>query len=270
MGRRWVWAGGVRLAVYEEGVEGGPTVLLVHGYPDNASVWDGVVGHLGERFRVVRYDVRGCGGSGAPRGRDGYHLSRLVDDLVSVVRAVGGPVHLVGHDWGSIQGWAAIAKHSESFASFTSISGPDLGHLKVWVRRGPLLDVVRQMPHTWYIAAFQVPLLPELVWRLPALRRRFQAEYRDARAGLGLYRANMFSPRGNPRRVSVPVQQIALTRDPYVSGAMLTAADPWCERLLRRPLDGGHWAVRDRSGAVARLVAEFVDAVTTESGSRRL
>jgi pimeloyl-ACP methyl ester carboxylesterase len=258
MGRRWVWAGGVRLAVYEEGVEGGPAVLLVHGYPDNASVWGGVVGHLQERFRVVRYDVRGCGVSEAPRHRDGYRMGWLVDDLVAVVRDVGGPVHLVGHDWGSMQGWAAVAEYPELFESFTSISGPDLGQLRVWMRRGPRPDVVRQALHAWYIAAFQVPFLPELVWRVPAVRRRFRAEYRDARNGLGLYRANMFSARGNPRRVTVPVQQVALARDPYVSAAMLDAADPWCERLRRRTLDAGHWAVRDRPGEVAELVAEFV------------
>jgi pimeloyl-ACP methyl ester carboxylesterase len=72
--RRWVDSGGLRLAVREEGPADGPTVLLVHGYPDNSSVWDGVAARLAERFRVVRFDLRGHGGSDEPAGRDGYRI----------------------------------------------------------------------------------------------------------------------------------------------------------------------------------------------------
>src|ERR1041384_4187621 len=100
MRQRWVESGGVRLAVYEDGPADGVPVVLVHGYPDNASVWDGAVAALAGRFRVVRYDVRGAGESGAPRSRDGYLIARLVEDLVAVVRdATDQPVHLVAHDW---------------------------------------------------------------------------------------------------------------------------------------------------------------------------
>src|SRR5689334_16894269 len=103
--RRWVDSGGLRLAVRVTGDPGRPTVLLVHGYPDNSAVWDGVVARLAGRFRVVRYDVRGHGESDAPPDRAGYRMRHLAADLVAVVRATSPdtPVHLVAHDWGSIQ-----------------------------------------------------------------------------------------------------------------------------------------------------------------------
>jgi NAD(P)-dependent dehydrogenase (short-subunit alcohol dehydrogenase family)/pimeloyl-ACP methyl ester carboxylesterase len=273
MGRRWVEVGGVRLAVYEDGPVDGPTVLLVHGYPDNASVWDGVVGLLAGRFRVVRYDVRGCGESGEPVGLDGYRIEWLVGDLVAVVSAIGAaPVHLVAHDWGSIQAWAGVAAHPHLFASYTSVSGPDLGHVGLWMRRARWRDVARQLVHSWYIGAFQVPLVPELVWRVPFLRRRFHASYRDARNGVSLYRANMFGRLSRPgaTRIAVPVQQLALTRDPFVTPSILEAADPWCERLWRRPLAAGHWGVRERASVVARMVREFVDHLDGADASREL
>lgn len=280
MGLVWVDSGGVRLAVYVDEAGGGgegagqrPTVLLVHGYPDNASVWDGVVRELAGRFRVVRYDVRGCGRSGAPDGVDGYRMSALVGDLVRVVEATGGgPVHLVAHDWGSIQAWAAVAERGELFSSFTSVSGPDLGHVGVWVREGRRGDVFRQMVHSWYIGAFQVPVLPEVIWRVPMLLRRFHAQYRDARNGVQLYRANMVQrvSSAGARRVSVPVQQLALLRDPYVTPAILEAADAWCERLWRRPIVGSHWVVRDRPAVVARAVSEFVEFVSGGVAAREL
>lgn len=261
----------MRLAVYEDGPADGAVVVLVHGYPDNASVWDGVVAALAQRFRVVRYDVRGCGESLAPVERDGYLMSLLVGDLVAVVRSVSArPVHLVAHDWGSIQGWAAVAGEPGLFASFTSVSGPDLGHIQDWMRRARWRDVVRQVAHSWYIGAFQLPLLPELIWRLPPLRRKFSASYRDARNGVELYRANIGRRREAPRRVSVPVQQLALTEDPYVTPAILEGADPWCERLWRRRLAAGHWAVREEPALVARMVSEFVDHLGGRDAPREL
>jgi NAD(P)-dependent dehydrogenase (short-subunit alcohol dehydrogenase family)/pimeloyl-ACP methyl ester carboxylesterase len=274
MGRRWVESGGVRLAVYEDGPVGGVPVVLVHGYPDNASVWDGVVGELAARFRVIRYDVRGAGESSEPGARDGYLIPRLVEDLVAVVRELGRPVHLVAHDWGSIQAWAAVGDPSlrELFLSYTSISGPDLDQLGDWMRRAPKAQVLRQLLHSWYIGAFQVPVVPELVWRVPLLRRRFHARYRDARNGVELYRANMAGRLSRPgaRRTEVPVQQLALTQDPFVTPGILEAADPWCERLWRRPVAAGHWAVRDKPQVVARLVVEFIEHLDGASAAREL
>ena len=80
---------GVRLAVQTSGDPASPTVVAVHGYPDDHTVWDGVVADLAVDHRVVTYDVRGAGGSDAPRDRAGYRLDRLTDDLVAVMNPAG-------------------------------------------------------------------------------------------------------------------------------------------------------------------------------------
>jgi NAD(P)-dependent dehydrogenase (short-subunit alcohol dehydrogenase family)/pimeloyl-ACP methyl ester carboxylesterase len=273
-----VWSDGLRLLVKEQGDSGRPTVLLVHGYPDNSSVWDGMAELLAERFHVVRYDVRGTGGSAAPDDRAGYRLDRLAADLVAVARATSPdrPVHLIGHDWGSIQGWHAITEpaYAPLFASYTSMSGPCLDHIDAWMRRkitrlrlGPVL---RQLTHSWYIAAFQVPMVPELVWRLPFLRARFGAEKRDAVNGIELYRANMFGVRRTERRTAAPVQQLALTKDIFVLPALLEAAQPYCDSLWRRPLPYAHWAPRTHPAAIAARVTEFIDHLAGQPAGREL
>jgi NAD(P)-dependent dehydrogenase (short-subunit alcohol dehydrogenase family)/pimeloyl-ACP methyl ester carboxylesterase len=276
---RWVESDGVRLAVREEGLPSGPTVLLLHGYPDNSAIWDGVAARLGERFRVVRYDLRGHGSSDEPADRSGYAMEHLVSDLVAVVSAVSPdrPVHLVAHDWGSMLSWPAVGRHPRLFASFTTISGPGLDYVRPWVAgalRSPrrLGQVLRQLSHSWYMGAFQVPVVPELIWRLPVLRRRFRASYRDARNGIGLYRSNMLNrSRGKSlTKTEVPVQQIALTQDKYCLPALLLSADPWCDRLWRRSLAAEHWAIRSHPEAVARFVSEFVDHIEGAPASREL
>src|SRR5437899_2480802 len=102
---------GVDLAVFETGHPHNPTIVAVHGYPDNHHVWDGVVELLAQRYHVVAYDVRGAGESDQPSGRAAYRQQRLTDDFVSVLDAVSPdePVHLLAHDWGSIQSWPTLA-----------------------------------------------------------------------------------------------------------------------------------------------------------------
>jgi NAD(P)-dependent dehydrogenase (short-subunit alcohol dehydrogenase family)/pimeloyl-ACP methyl ester carboxylesterase len=256
---RFVQVGDLRLRVLEEGVVGGTPVVLAHGFPDSSDVWEAVARRLAERFHVIRYDVRGTGGSGAPGGRDGYSMERLVEDLATVVReVVGRPVHLVGHDWGSIQGWAAVAAHPDLFLSFTSMSGPDLGHVSDWVRRNRWrpLKVFGLLRRSWYIAGFKVPVVPELVW--PVVRKRLRAGRREWVNGLGLYRAN-FGRRWRPSRVSTRVHQIELTNDLYVAHAHLEAAEPWVTDLSRSVLHAGHWAQRTHPDQVARHIEDAID-----------
>ncbi|CAK1564928.1 EphD [Burkholderia pseudomallei] len=64
-----VRSGDVRLAVYLSGPRNAPPVILVHGYPDSARVWERVREHLDKRFRVIAYDVRGAPTTSCPYSR---------------------------------------------------------------------------------------------------------------------------------------------------------------------------------------------------------
>ncbi|WP_063774300.1 alpha/beta fold hydrolase [Streptacidiphilus rugosus] len=120
---------GVELAVVEAGDPTRPTLCFLHGYPDTREVWTPVMAALAATYHVVAYDTRGAGRSSAPEpGRAGYRLDRLEEDFLTVLDALApyGPVHLVGHDWGSVQGWefATSPRLQGGLASFTSVSGP--------------------------------------------------------------------------------------------------------------------------------------------------
>ncbi|HJQ46667.1 MAG TPA: SDR family oxidoreductase [Amycolatopsis sp.] len=286
---RTVVSGDVRLAVFEQGPVDAPTVILVHGFPDTHTVWDDAADVLAERFHVVRYDVRGAGQSSAPRGTAPYRLEHLKDDFFAVADAVSPdrPVHVVAHDWGSIQAWEAVTEPGahQRIASYTSISGPCLDHVAYWTReryRRPtpraLRQVLTQQLRSWYVLAFQVPVLPELAWRLVLAKRwaRFLRRVEGVRAhpaptmasdaarGLSLYRAN-FRPRlsrPRERRTEVPVQVITPVRDHYATPALAEGLQRWAPKLWRRRLYAGHWSTLLRDGAqVARMVAELADHV---------
>ncbi|GAA4535383.1 SDR family oxidoreductase [Pseudonocardia xishanensis] len=259
---------GVDLALHAEGPPDAPAVLAVHGYPDDHTVWAGVVPLLADEFRVVTYDVRGAGASGAPPDRAGYRIERLVADLLAVADEVspGLPVHLLAHDWGSVQAWQAVAEHPDRFATFTSISGPSLAHLARFRGRGRL----RQLAKSWYIGFFQLPKLPELAWRMGVMGRAVarregvpRPAQRDGINGLELYRANMTGVRGDGR-TTVPTQVLAPTRDRYLTRELLASAARFAPDLRFREIASGHWLPRERPDVVARCVREHI-AATSDS-----
>jgi pimeloyl-ACP methyl ester carboxylesterase len=284
-----VRSGDVTLAVREHSQAGAdrPTVVLVHGYPDRQDTWDTLVGHLPlERWHVVTYDVRGAGGSDVPARRAGYRTERLVDDLVAVLDAVlrpGEAAHLVGHDWGSVQLWDAVAAEAKDsrltgrITSFASVSGPSLDHFASVFRRpqGRRLALARQQAHSWYVGAFHVPVLPQLVWRAAgerigralAARERLPSDHwgpgltEDAVHGLELYRANTLRRlrERTSLRTDVPVLVIHPTRDRFLTAVLLEDLDEECSDLRVVQLDAGHWAIVTHAAEIAALLKEHVD-----------
>ena len=283
---------GVRLRVYESGPPGGPTVVCVHGYPDDHTLWDGVTAELALRYHVVAYDVRGAGESGRPRGLQAYRLDQLLRDLAAVIDAVSpnGQVHLLAHDWGSVQAWDAVTGRLllGRISSYTSISGPCLNHSDHWFRarvRRPtpraLRELISQLRSSWYIGLFRLPLLPELAWRTGLVQRvlaRVEGAGTPAAVngvnGLQLYRANLMGHLAAlpPRTTDIPVQVLAPQRDPFISLSLQTDIGRWVPNLAVRELPGGHWLPRTHPHTVARCASELIDyaeAGTQARGLRR-
>lgn len=264
---------GVRIAFHEYGDRAGPVIVAVHGYPDNHAVWDRVAAELAD-FRVVAYDVRGAGASDKPTGRAAYRMERLGEDLAAVLDAVSpdAPVHLLAHDWGSIQLWTPIAepRFAGRVASFTSISGPSLDFAGVWMRdpRHPV-SALRQLIASWYMLFFQLPVLPEALLRRAPVERRlgevFVRGEADKTNGINLYRANVLGRvlRPRPVRVSVPVQVLVPIADPYSRRTVAAGAPvPYVDDLTVEEVPGGHWVVSDDPALVANRVRSFVARAT--------
>ena len=168
---RTVAGQGVRLAVAERGLEHETAIVMIHGWPDTKALWNPIADHLAADYHVVTYDVRGAGESGHPTERDAYRIEVLVEDLAAIIDATStGPVHLVGHDWGAVQGWeAAGIDFGGRLASFTSISGPSLDHsgyaIRAQLRGGPraLVALADQVMRFGYILTFATPV-PAVSW----------------------------------------------------------------------------------------------------------
>jgi pimeloyl-ACP methyl ester carboxylesterase len=251
---------GTRLAVRERGNAAGPTVVCVHGFPDSSALWDGVVEELAPDFRVVTFDMRGAGSSDRPKATRSYRLERLAEDLKAV--GVKEDTHIIGHDWGSVAVWHALANGLRA-ASFTSISGPDLGRAREWMRSHRLH---RQSLKSSYLLLFQIPGAAELMSRVGLLRlavdlidpsrRGHPVRHDEVRHGLKLYRANVFAGHRAAGAVPTPVQVIVPTRDRFVGVEMQTIDDGQVHRVCE-----GHWVPLTNPRFVADRARDFISGI---------
>jgi pimeloyl-ACP methyl ester carboxylesterase len=96
-----------------EGRADGPTLVFVHGWPDNASLWRKQVAVLGDRYRCVLITLPNFGESAELAG--GCDMPELAERVAAVIHEVqpGGSVGLVTHDWGAYIGYLLEQRHPQ-------------------------------------------------------------------------------------------------------------------------------------------------------------
>jgi pimeloyl-ACP methyl ester carboxylesterase len=93
-----VHANGIRQHYLEAG--GGPTVVLLHGFPETSYAWRHQIPVLAEHYRVIVPDLRGYGETEKPAF--GYDKRTMANDLRQLMRVLHiSKIALVGHDRGA-------------------------------------------------------------------------------------------------------------------------------------------------------------------------
>jgi pimeloyl-ACP methyl ester carboxylesterase len=223
---------GLTMRWYERGPKNAPCAILLHGYPEIAASWKHQLRLLGDRYRVVAPDMRGCGASEAPYWFWHYTLGRLAADTVELMEVLGVQrAHLVGHDWGAAVAWESAARFPRSFASLSIINCPPLPFL--------YRNTQRQAVRSSYALRFLVPfwwnqhakknataILEQTFHVDEEHKRMFPPEVIEAyarhgrRAGvphMNYYRAGMLIPPLRLRRVEVPTRLVWGLTDPWMN-----------------------------------------------------
>jgi pimeloyl-ACP methyl ester carboxylesterase len=106
--------GDVSLNVLDQG-RGSP-VLLVHGFPLDHTMWQGQIGPLAEKFRVIAPDLRGFGQSSVTAGV--ATMQQMADDLAGLLDALGikAPVALCGLSMGGYVAWQFALRHRQKLS----------------------------------------------------------------------------------------------------------------------------------------------------------
>lgn len=165
-----ITANGITMRYEMEGPESAPVVTLSHSLATDLAMWDLQTAVLKSRYRVLRYDTRGHGGTDAPEGP--YTLDQLAEDAKALLRALGiGKTHFMGISMGGMIGQTLALKDAGVLQSLilcdTSSRIPEEA-LPIWEERIALAQrqgmnaLVESTMERWFTASFRGKPIPAL------------------------------------------------------------------------------------------------------------
>jgi len=242
-------------------------------------------------YRAIAPCLRGYEPSSQPANGD-YHIVRMAEDVIAQVDFLGTePVHLIGHDWGAVIGYAAAALAPDHFHSLTTLAIPHPGRMQ----REGLREFPGQLRKSWYMMFFQLRGIADLVverndwafierlwrdwspgWELPEeevrIVKRALAQPGVKKAALAYYRS-MFGFAGAAARETrrllggeIPVPTLALTG--ALDGCMDTRMHDVAMRdedfpagfKMVRIRDAGHFLHQEKPGEINRVLLDWLAA----------
>ena len=274
----------------EWGPPDAPILLMLHGFPEHSGAWAELARRLSDRFRCIAPDQRGYGQSWAPAEVRDYVTGKLVGDMVALIDHLGGgPVTVVGHDWGASVAYVLAARHPERVGRLIILNGVHpipfqremakggaqsaASQYILWLRRDGSEDRLAEGDFAKLMDLFSAKM--DLSWMTPAKLAAYKTEW--ARPGRMRGMVNWY--RASPLQVAPPGQPItdlpALPRDalrvpqPHLliwgtgDTALLTDCLDGLEELAPdltiHRIDGAdHWIAHQQPDAVAALIRDWL------------
>jgi pimeloyl-ACP methyl ester carboxylesterase len=261
---------GLRFNIAFAGPDDGPPVLLVHGFPDDHTIWRHQIPALAAAgYRVIAPDMRGCGESDMAPMRSDYRRELLVADLVALLDHLHlAQVRLVAHDWGAVIGWHLAIAHPEHVERYLALS---VGHPHCYAHGG-----LKQKLIGWYAIFFFLFrdagawLLKQGDWWLfrTAVNLRDEWPQTKARlarpgrliAGMNYYIANISLLWSKPAPVNVPVMGVWSAGDRFLVERQMSESGSFVTKRWRyHKLEGAyHWLQVDRPEEANRLMLDYL------------
>ena len=279
---REVAANGLTFEVAQAGA-GDHLVLCLHGFPELNFSWRHQMPLLAELgYRVWAPNQRGYGASSRPAGVASYSVDRIVADAAALFDASGASkLTLMAHDWGGAIAWNFAINRVRPIERLVVMNLPHPYCFAEALKHGA------QRRRSWYMAAFQIPWLPERLMaanRAAAVRNAFRGMavdksrfpdavldvYADAAlrpgalgAMINWYRAAARHRDkmaiGNGGKVDVPTLIVWGEEDTALGLETLDGTERYVRDLTIRRLPGvSHWVQQEAPEAVNAIVREWL------------
>jgi len=279
---------GITLSCRASGARDAPCrVLLLHGFPEGAFIWDPVMRHVGGA-RCVAPNLRGYERSSAPVEVEAYRTKHLVNDIASLIDTLGEPIDLlVAHDWGGAAAWILAAQRPRSIRQLLIINSP---HPAMFLRE--LRDNPVQQAASAYMNFLCRPDAAALLaaddyarlwpfftsmggaaWLTDALRAQYRALWQHGLEGaLNYYRASPLRPALTvadaihslhfaPEFVTVHVPTTVLwgDADHALPLSLLEGLEDYVDPLEVQGVAGAsHWIVHEQPTLVASTIERLL------------
>jgi pimeloyl-ACP methyl ester carboxylesterase len=283
---------GITLSCRAAGERGRPVLMFLHGFPEGAFVWDGLLEHFARPenggYRCVAPNLRGFEHSSQPADIKAYRPKYLVQDISALIEIEGAPLDcLVAHDWGGAVAWNLANQLPQLAKRLAIINSPHPGTFLRDLQANP-----KQQAASAYMNFLVQPDAEQVLreddyrrlWEFftrwggaPWLTDSVKSEYRavwDAslNGGLNYYRASPLRPPrpGDPAAAAVTLPREMLTinlptlvlwgmEDAALPPNLIEGLDQYIPQLTLEKVEGAsHWIIHERPDLVTQRLAAFL------------
>ncbi|CAF3273212.1 unnamed protein product [Rotaria socialis] len=277
---------GVSLHYVSKGSSDQPLMLFVHGFPECWYTWRYQMKYFSKNYRVVAIDQRGYGLSSKPSEVSNYAADKLARDIADIIEQLGyKSCVLVGHDWGAIISWTCAMLYPKLIDKLIILNVP---------HPAAFFDAIsfRQLRRSWYIFFYQIPFIPELLFKsndFQMLKTIFYTKpmglvnqenvteddlevfnYTFSQKGtptaaINYYRALVRHTRYDlQKRIDVPVLIIWGCQDAALGEELADASTNYCSDVrLKKIRNASHWVQQDVPDEVNQYMEAFVNESST-------
>jgi epoxide hydrolase 4 len=265
-----------------------PRVMLLHGFPEAAFVWDEVMQMLAPQATCWAPNLRGYAGSSAPPEVAAYRAKHLVADVVALIEQMGAPLDvLVAHDWGGALAWNLAAARPDLLKHLLIINSPhpatflrELRHNAAQQAASSYMNFLCRPDAEKLLSdndfARLWPFFANAAWLTDAVRAQYRVVWQDGGGGLtgplNYYRASPLRPALAPTdtlhtldlpesvvTVQVPTTVMWGQGDIALLPALLDGLERWVPQLrVQHVPDATHWIVHEQPTLVAGVIAQLL------------
>ncbi len=278
----------VRLSCRASGAADAPRrVVLLHGFPEAAFVWDPLMQQLGALARCVAPNLRGYEQSSAPPDVQAYRAKHLVQDIDALIESMGGRIDvLVAHDWGGGVAWTLAALRPQRIGALVIVNSPHPGALLRELRHNPaqraasaymdelvLPDAASRLAADDYARLWVTfERMGAAAWLDETMRARYRAVWAHGLDGaLNFYRASPLRPgAADLHRIELPASVVQVRvpttvvwglDDHALLPCLLDELEQWVAPLqVQRVAGASHWIVHERPDLLRDAIVAALDA----------
>lgn len=280
---------GITLSCRAAGQRGRPVLMFLHGFPEAAFIWDGLLEHFAAQgFRCVAPNLRGFEKSSQPREVEQYRPKHILQDIAALIQAEGGPLEcLVAHDWGGAVAWNLANHRPELAKRLMILNSPHPGTFLRELQANPKQqaasaymnflirpDAAKLLAEDDYRRLFDFFLRSGAdPWLTPELKQQYREVWDESLdGGLNYYRASPLRPAREgdaaaagvtlPREmltITIPTFVLWAMRDEALLPSLVDGLEEYVPKLtLERVPDATHWIIHEQPHLVADRLAKFL------------
>lgn len=284
---------GITLSCHCAGEPDRPVLMFLHGFPEAAFVWDGLMAHFSQAahggYFCIAPHLRGYADSSAPQDVEAYRARHLMQDIIALAQACSaGPLAaLVAHDWGGALAWNLAALRPQLMQQLVVLNAPHPATFARELSHSPAQQEASRYMHflarpdaparlaeddfrrLWALFEGMGASCGPRAWLTDALRERYRNVWRQGLHGpCAYYAASPLKPAQAGHTLEVP-EALRLTRVPtqLIWGLDDTALLPGLldglqahvpQLDIHQIAGASHWIVHEQPEQVMQLIGRFL------------